>query len=255
MFFVTSRPPPVTVSASIGTNHLTLFGYTAPQATVKLSNYLFDLSTISGVDGYFEFDRLLIPKNTPDLCLQSFDQLGRQSLPLCFPPPPATNYHTRIGPLLLSPSLSLNNPPSARDSSAYASGQTIPNSTVSLHFFQSDPNSTPLSPHPAQALELPQLVAIADNLGNYSFNLPSSFAANYRLFATTTFREAHSPKSPTLSYQLASQFNFLPLIFFTLFTLLILFSIRFLKKRHHYLPAIRRFWPALYPKSLAVRNS
>ena len=93
----------VNISASIGENEVTIFGYTSPNSKVELTGidiYSLDYSDNSG---YFEFNKLVLPKNPSELCLQSKDDSNRSSSLVCVPPPPATNYHTDIGPIILPP--------------------------------------------------------------------------------------------------------------------------------------------------------
>ena len=97
----------VTVSAAIPENRLTIFGYTSPLSRVEISNPTIFSVTYSQPDGYFTFDRIIVPKNTGEYCLQSKDDSLRSTPPLCLPAPPPTNTLTDIGPIVLAPTLSL----------------------------------------------------------------------------------------------------------------------------------------------------
>ena len=98
----------VKISASIGENRVSIFGYTAPKVRVELSSQnVFDV-TFSNDEGYYLFDKTLLPKNPGELCLSSLDDSGRRSVPTCIPAPPATNYHTDIGPIILPPTITLD---------------------------------------------------------------------------------------------------------------------------------------------------
>ena len=101
------RSESVLVSASIGENEVTIFGYTSPNSKVELTGINIYSLDYSDNTGYFEFNKLVLPKNPPELCLQSKDDSNRSSSLVCVPPPPATNYHTDIGPIVLPPTISL----------------------------------------------------------------------------------------------------------------------------------------------------
>lgn len=237
MSFTFVVPKSVNVSARIGVNEVTIYGYTSPNSVVELENYLVYSKTYSDPNGFFKFSQILLPKNPPDLCLSATDLDYRHTVPVCIPPPPPIQYHTNIGPIILPPSLTLDQ--------SSASGQSLPNSTVSLHFYQEKP-SAPLLVKPANAFSLPLLQTTSDSLGNFSLNLPNIYSTNYRLFATVNYQDNSSPKSNTLSFSLPPIFNLYLLIPFVL-TLIIFLFLLFLSRRHpkRYLPAIIKSWPAL----------
>ncbi len=77
----------VSVSSSIGENRVTIYGYTSPNSRVELSSPRVFAVTYSDPNGYFLFDKTLLPKNPSDLCLTSFDNNYRSTSPVCVPPP------------------------------------------------------------------------------------------------------------------------------------------------------------------------
>jgi len=194
----------VFISASIGENRVTIFGYCSPNSKVELSSVsVFDV-TLSDSQGNFIFDRTFLPPNPSDLCLSFIDAEGRRSQPVCIPPPPPQNYHTDIGPILLPPPLSLDSENIAPNSTTLASGQSIPDSQIDIYFYQSD-NQAPVFPvKDALAIALPIFSTHTDHLGNYSFNLPTTYSSDYRLYATTLLVDFPSPKSNTLAFSLPS---------------------------------------------------
>ena len=236
MLLSTSRR--ISVSGSIGENQVTIYGYTSPNSRVQIDTTNVFALTYSQEDGYFEFDRILLPKNPHDLCLHSQDESGRLTPPICIPPPPATNYHTRIGAILLPPTLTLDS------TLQNATGQAPPNSPIKINFYQT--NSPIQIIKPAAAFSLPTLLTESDSTGNFSLNLPDISASRYRLYATVSYQGSPSPKSNTLTYALPGQFNYL-IILLPLFFLTLIFSsyLLFFSRR-------RRYLPALYPKSLAL---
>lgn len=195
----------VSISASIGENRITIFGYTSPHSRVELSSPRVFTITYSNADGFFLFDKVLLPKNPLDLCLNSTDENGRYTAPVCIPAPPATNYHTDTGPILLPPTISLDRDKINPYDTIVTSGQSIPNSQVYLHFYKV--NDSALSfPRQIFAYSLPPLMATTDQQGNFSVNLPTAYNSNYRLYASSRFKDNYSPKSNTLIYLLPSLF-------------------------------------------------
>ncbi len=247
-----------TITASVEQNRVTIYGYTSPNSKVELSNAQVYAQTYSDDSGYFIFDKTLLPKvELSDLCLSSFDNNSRQTTPVCFPAPPATNYHTDIGPILLPPTISLENSQINPDSTVITSGQAIPNSQVSLSFYKVDDSAKAFSVKPALAYSLPAVTATTDEFGNFSLNLPTAYASNYRLYATAKFDNNYSPKSNTLIYVLPSLFYLflqqhgylIILIPSTLLALITLFYFLHLRSKNYhlktrFLPAIRKFLPA-----------
>lgn len=261
------------ITASVGENRVTIYGYTSPNSKVELSNSQVYSQTYSDNSGYFLFDKTLLPKeNISDLCLISTDNNSRQTTPVCFPSPPKTNYHTDIGPILLPPTISLEESDINPNSTVLTSGQAIPNSQVSLSFYKVNdsaksfsffPNLTAfLKPKKAYAYSLPSVMATTDKLGNFSLNLPTAYASNYRLYATTKFNHDYSPKSNTLLYTLPSlfylffqQYPFLKyLIPLLILTLIIFFYLLHLQKPkpNRFLPVIRQLVPAIRHVSPAI---
>lgn len=223
----------VTISARIPSNTITLFGYTSPNSKVELSNAKTFATTYSQDNGYFVFDSITIPRRSQDLCLSAQDESNRYTHPVCISEPPLTNSYTEIGPILLSPTISLD------IKNQYSSGQSIPNSTINIYLYQ---ESSPFSVvKKVEAFSLPVLTTQSDAEGNYSLNLPNTVATNYRIFATTQYLENNSPKSNTLLYHPSSYFHTFLLVIPLLVTL---FCLYFLLKRK-----TKRFLPVLYYNS------
>jgi len=222
----------VSITVSIEENRVTIFGHTSPKSRVELSSSKVFEFTYSDQDGYFVFDKTIIPKNPSDLCLTSLDNNQRSTSPVCIPPPPPYNYHTNIGPILLPPTISLENSQINPNATVITSGQAIPNSAVNIHFYKVN-NSGSSFPKQVQAYSLPPITATSDSLGNFNLNLPTVYSSNYRLYASAKFEDNYSPKSNTLIYFLPSFFSlflqqhpflyfFLPLFIITLIIFLIL---------------------------------
>jgi hypothetical protein len=257
--FAISITKPIKISASIGENTVTIFGYTSPNSPVFLTSPRVYAKTYSDNTGFFNFDRTLLPKNPSDLCLSSTDPDNRLSPPVCIPPPPPKNYHTSVGPILLSPTLTLDQDTTKPYQTLIASGRTIPNSPVDIYLFQKDSRS-PLLPKPAQAFSFPKISTISDSQGTFSLTLPTIYATSYRLFAAANFQGTPTPTSHSLNYQLPSLWYlfWLENQFFIIFTPIFVLSLSlFFYLLHLYLnPAplshTPHYWLTLYPKSLLI---
>ena len=257
------------ITASIGENRVTIFGYTSPKSRVELSSPKVFAVTYSNQDGYFEFEKILLPKNPSDLCLISLDDNQRSTSPVCIPPPPPYNYHTDIGPILLPPTISLENNQIDPNSTIIASGQAIPNSTISINFYKVN-NSGLSFPKEVQAYSLPSLTANSDSLGNFNLNIPTAYSSDYRLYASAKFQDNYSPKSNTLIYFLPSFFTLFlqqhPFLYLLIPLFVIILNIlctylylksdiRYLRSKI-YLPAIANYFPAIknsYPATTICR--
>lgn len=245
----------VSVSGSVGVNEVTIYGYTSPNSRVELTSanvYSLDYSDDSG---YYEFTKTILPKNySSELCLQSKDNSGRSSSLICVPSPPNTNYHTDIGPIVLPPTVSLEQSNINPNSTVTSSGQTIPKSTVTVYFYKVN-DSAQSFPKSVLAYSLPKIETTTDENGNYSINLPTAYSSNYRLYTSVKYNDNFSPKSNTLLYTMPSLFwlflqqhaYLIVLLPIFIFSLLLFFILLFLNSQTFY-----RFKQSLYP--LVIRN-
>ena len=195
-----------TVSAFIGDYRFTLYGYTSPKALVTFQGLgIFD-QTYADETGYFEFKNRFSPFSPREACLTAQDQLGRLTNPVCLPPFPV-NYNVIIGPVLMPPTLSLNKSDYWVGDEVILSGQSIPDSNISLSTFTEEKNSlisqiiNKINPQ-VYAFSLPKLETKTDKSGNFSIALPSSSAKKFRLFAQTHFQNENSPKSVKLTLKI-----------------------------------------------------
>lgn len=230
----------VHVSAAIEDSRVTIYGFTSPNSKVELSNPKIYSQTYSRDNGYFEFNRLILPKNPGELCLLAVDDSNRQTNPVCIPPPPPVNYLTDIGPIVLPPTITIDSDKVKVDSTTAASGQSIPLSTVNIYIYQEESKPV-LAPKPVQAFGLPIFSTTTDKDGNYSLSIPTIYSSSYRLFSTVNFITSPSPKSNTIFYQLPQSFNLfiiIPIFVFSLLLFMYLLFFYFQKNHHRYLPAI-----------------
>ena len=249
----------VKISASIGENEVTIFGHTSPNSKVELTGINIYSLTFSQSDGYFEFNKNVLPKNPNELCLQSIDNSGRSSSLVCIPPPPATNYHTDIGPIVLPPTVSLEQDQINPNSTVISSGQSIPNSPITIFFYKISDLAKSF-PKKALAYSLPPLQTTTDDNGSYSLNLPTAYSSNYRLYTSVEYDGNNSPKSNSLLYFMPSLFwlflqqhaYLMILLPIFIFTLILFFGLLFFNsstiyhlKSKIYLPALRTSYPAI----------
>ena len=195
-----------TISAFIGEYRFTLFGYTSPKALVTFQGLgIFD-QTYADETGYFEFKNRFSPFLPREACLTAQDQLGRLTKPVCLPPFPV-NYNVTIGPVLMPPTLSLDKSDYWVGDEVFLSGQSIPESNISLSTFTDEKNSllsqviNKINPQ-VYAFSLPKLETKTDKKGNFSIALTSSSAKKIRLFAQTKFQNENSPKSVNLTFKI-----------------------------------------------------
>ena len=209
----------ITVSATIGESRLTLFGWTSPQSLVELQGQRVSESVIANDQGYFFFDRILLPKpdpTYPELCLTSIDSLSRASFPTCLPPLPrqlAGSFDISIGPVLLPPTLNLSKGSFLPNEQAIAQGLTIPNSEVNIFLANNLTPSLRFSFIPSvYAYFIPRYQIKADANGHFEFNLPAgppAGGASWRVFATATHLGLPSPKSNTLTFRILGWWEWL----------------------------------------------
>lgn len=231
-----SRSEYVTVSATVGEPKLTLFGYTSPSAVVNLSGIGVTSQTIADQTGYFYFDRIFLPIPTerwvsenitelayPELYLQVIDTNNRVSSPVILPTLPLGPYEISVGPILMSPTITVEKGSFQPGEQIIASGQTTPNSEVTIYLANDQQKGTLdwlwkitpfsfLKPQKAYAYFIPKYQIVSDNNGNFQFNLPNNFTdgnISWKVFASSTYLNAPSPKSNSLSFSILNFWQWL----------------------------------------------
>ncbi|KKT48004.1 MAG: hypothetical protein UW37_C0001G0009 [Candidatus Gottesmanbacteria bacterium GW2011_GWA2_44_17] len=188
-------------SVSIGEFRFSLFGYTSPKALVTIEGMgIFD-QTVANDKGYFQFNNRFSPFSSREACLNSKDQFGRLSSPLCLPPFPV-NYNVDIGPVIMPPTLSLDKQDYFVDDEVILSGQAVPNTQVNLSMFGNTQKSNLALIKSVEAFTFPLLDIRSDSKGNFSISLPSSSPEKFRLFAQTDFKKSVSPNSVKLNLEI-----------------------------------------------------
>lgn len=199
----------MTVSASIGEGRLTLFGYTSPHALVQLGGRQIAEEVIAGENGFFFFDRIFLPKPSPqypELCLNSIDTQSRISFPNCLPPLPTGPFNMSVGPVLLPPTFTLTKGSFLPKEQIVASGLTIPRSNVMIYLANDATKKSFLSRLVPEtfAYNLPQYQTQSDQNGRFEFNLPTIKRSNWKIFAGANWQNSPTPKSNTLNFKIQS---------------------------------------------------
>lgn len=201
-----------------------LFGFTGPFSKVIAEGPRSYAQTISEKNGYFSFDSIQIAEETKEICVYSVDYQKRTTYPNCIP---LTESNSNIGPVLLPPTISITDNLSTREQLS-TSGQTIPESTVEIIIADGSQKTQTTLISKAYAFILPKYTVKSDQNGNYSFNIPEKYG-DYRVFSLSDSKEGFTPKSQTLTIQVADRWNIVILILLLIF--LLIFAILILKKR------------------------
>lgn len=202
-------PTPSPTESGEEANRSTLFGFTCPGCKVSTQNAGMYRSTSADTEtGRFEFVSAFPSDLVEDICLVSQDELNRVTMPVCVPPP-APNTIASIGPIIMPPTVSINNNNFYTGDRIIVSGKTAPSTDIKLSFFTDESKTTlralyqRINPiHEAYAATLPKRDIKVDKLGNFTMNLPFEDPQYYRTFAQTIFEKAFSQKSVTLNFDI-----------------------------------------------------
>lgn len=196
---------------------LKIFGYAPSSTFVSLTGKNTLELTTANDTGYFEFNNVLLPETKgkvsfyPELCLQAyFQEISTQ--PTCLAPLPVGNKSYNIGPVILSPIITIEESNLYTNSQVKAVGKTTPNTKVLISLAQEEQKTTIINIiekikiiKTASAYYLPKYQIISDDNGNFEFNLPTTKSAKWRIFAVSQFQGQNSPKSNTLSFLVLPQ--------------------------------------------------
>jgi len=196
-----------------GTAHI--FGYTAPSSIVRLIGTRMSGETQSNPTGYFTFTNLPVSWEAKEICLMSIDSERRSSYPLCIPVPDSI-LNKEIGPILLSPTLSIPTSTVWQNTTLLVTGRTIPNSTVDLVIFNDD-GTSPSKPS-IQTLKViryvladsnPTIRTTSDSSGEFRATIPSNESGTVRVFSKGYYQDQPTPKSVTLTIPISPTFWYL----------------------------------------------
>ena len=143
--------------ATVGKSWLSIYGYGPINSEVVLRGFGISEKTIADKTGLFRFNSVYnFTYSYPELCIQSVDREDRVTQPTCIPALPNDNHvPLEVGPILLSPTLSLSNNKVATDSESYLSGKTTPNTEVNIFLARSNDKKTLSLISTANAYSLP----------------------------------------------------------------------------------------------------
>lgn len=207
-----------------------IYGYGPINSEVYLKGFGVSEKTSTNSNGLFRFESIYSYSSFyPELCIQLIDSKRRSTQPSCIPAFPIGGIIPQeVGPLLLSPSISI--------SQNKIDGQTIPNADVFIHLYKKN------------GFKLPVINIKSDVLGAFDINLPTSDMADYKVFASTKLGEYQSAKSTTLNFSVISRaktfwesvINFILenkiMVFILLevlvFVLLFVSALKYVTKRH-----------------------
>jgi len=189
----TLSSPEITVSAAIGERNLTIFGWAPAQSQIRLDGGAVYDSVSAAKNGSFLISGIYLPNIPvyPEICLQARDAEGRTTQPTCLPRLEIGQYNYTVGPVLLSPTLSLEKGEIIKGNQAAAQGKTTPNTQVGIFLART-----------ALAYSIPKYQIMSDKAGNFEFNLPTEAVDKWRVFAGANILGAASPKSNTLTFNI-----------------------------------------------------
>jgi hypothetical protein len=213
----------VSVMATVGDRNLNIYGYASPQALITLEGMGILDHTYADNKGYFTLLSRFSSLSSREACLSSKDQLGRISSPVCLPPFPADS-DAIVGPVIMPPTISLNEKDFFLEDQVVLSGQTIPNSEINLAIFNENGNNIQ-SPNfsfikPVEAFTFPKIESISDDKGNFSISIPSSRPEKYRLFAQVNHEKSISPNSVKLNLEILPIWMIILKFFFFILSLI-----------------------------------
>ncbi len=131
---------------------------------------------------------IFLPVRTlyPEICLQAQDSQSRTTQPTCIPALPVGQYYYQVGPVLLSPTLSLEKGEVIKGEQAAAYGKTTPLTQVDIYLAKEKSDIE------------------SDRNGDFEFNLPTQDTDQWLVFAGANIQGAASPKSNTLTFNIHS---------------------------------------------------
>lgn len=180
--------------ATIGKSYLSIYGYGPINSEVTLRGFGVSEKTISDNTGLFRFGSVYnFSYSYPELCIQAVDGENRVTQPTCIPALPNDSIiPLEVGPILLSPTISLTDNKIVEGGESYLSGKTTPNTEVNIYLAGS------------KGYFLPVLGISSDGEGDFDINMPTSDIASYKVFASTKFGGNLSAKSNTLQFSVIS---------------------------------------------------
>jgi len=192
--------------ATIGMSYLSIYGYGPVNSEVNLRGLGVSEKAVSDSTGLFRFNSVYsFTYIYPELCIQAVDGQNRVTQPTCIPALPNNSIiPLEVGPILLSPTLSLTDNKIITGEDSYLSGKTTPDTDVFIYLARNKNNDILSFVPTANAYSLPILNIMSNEVGEFDINMPTSDTASYKVFASTKFGGNLSAKSNTLQFVVIS---------------------------------------------------
>ena len=192
---------------------LIIYGYGPADSSFYLLGIGVYEATKSDNRGYYKFDNLMFPTILsyaadllfPELCIFAVDENNLVTQPSCIAGMPLNLSVQEVGPILVSPTITISKNIYYQDEFIESSGKTIPNSKVFVSIIKADKSFIPKLINEISAYGLPTYEVASDENGNYSYNLPSNTLDNWKVFASTEYQNNKSPISNTLNFRVKPQ--------------------------------------------------
>lgn len=195
--------------ATVGMSYLSVYGYGPVNSEVNLKGFAVSEKTVSDETGLFRFNSVYnFSYIYPELCIQAVDNKNRVTQPTCIPPLPNNSIiPLEVGPILLSPTLSLSGNKIVEGGESYLNGKTTPDTDVFIYLARYQKKELLSFIPTVEAYNLPILNIVSNERGEFDINMPTSDTASYKVFASTKFAENLSAKSNTLQFVVVSSFK------------------------------------------------
>ncbi|AKM83258.1 hypothetical protein A2422_00095 [Candidatus Woesebacteria bacterium RIFOXYC1_FULL_31_51] len=198
--------PDITISATIGSPKMVIYGYAPSNSNVFLNSIGVSSYTQADNDGYYLFDAVYTYDfSYPEICVQAVDEKKRTTQPTCIPPLPAEKLIYEVGPIFLSPTISLSQNSVVKSEQAYVEGKTSPNKEVNIYIAKNENLKSFSLVDAVNAYYVPVFQSKSNSNGNFAFSLPTSDYSNYKIFVSSRFGDNLSAKSNTLTFVVTSK--------------------------------------------------
>lgn len=176
-------------------SYIRIYGLTSPNSMVVAEGTRTFGQSVSNHTGNFIIDNLALSPEVQEICLHTIDKDQRISYPLCLPSLPVLN-KKNLGPVILPPTLSLSHNYFHIGQNAFATGQSLPSSVISVFLFNSRSDS-----------KIETLGVSTDENGKFNFKLPTNLNTGWRVYAAGSFEDNPIPKSHTLYFYVNTKTN------------------------------------------------
>lgn len=174
-------------------NALSIYGYGPVESDVFLVGFGVSERTTADSNGLFIFSPIYSYSYIyPELCIHGKDDENRVTSISCIPGLSKENrIPLVVGPVYLSPTVSISGNWKVLGDHAYLEGKTAPNTEVNIYITKS--------------FFLPNIKTKSDSTGHFSITLPTSSVARYKMFVTSRFGDSLSAKSNSLTFVVMSK--------------------------------------------------